>query len=129
MSQTSPVVAVLGLGYVGLPLVVEFGRHTRTIGFDIVADKVAQCRAGTDPSREIPDADMALAVHAEYTSDPQALREADFILVAVPTPVDIAHTPDFGPLVAASRAIAPHLKPGVTVIYESTVYPGATEEV
>ena len=129
MPQSSPVVAVLGLGYVGLPLVVEFGRRTRTIGFDIVADKVAQCRAGTDPSREIPDAEMALAVQAEYTSDPLALREADFILVAVPTPVDIAHKPDFAPLIGASRAIAPHLKPGATVIYESTVYPGATEEV
>jgi UDP-N-acetyl-D-galactosamine dehydrogenase len=122
-------VAVIGLGYVGLPLVVEFGKHTRTIGFDIVADKVAKCRAGTDPSREIPDADMALAVHAEYTSDPLALREADFILIAVPTPVDAAHIPDFGPLIAASRHIAQHLKRGATVIYESTVYPGATEEI
>jgi UDP-N-acetyl-D-galactosamine dehydrogenase len=122
-------VAVIGLGYVGLPLVVEFGKHTRTIGFDIVEDKVAKCRAGTDPSREIPDADMALAVHAEYTCDPHALREADFILIAVPTPVDAARIPDFGPLIAASRHIAQHLKKGATVVYESTVYPGATEEV
>ncbi len=122
-------VAVIGLGYVGLPLVVEFGKHTRTIGFDIVADKVAKCRAGTDPSREIPDTDMALAVHAEYTSDPQALRTADFILIAVPTPVDQAHIPDFGPLIGASRSIGPYLKSGATVVYESTVYPGATEEV
>lgn len=81
------VVAVLGLGYVGLPLVVEFGKLGRTIGFDIVTEKVAKCRAGTDPSREIPDAEMALAVHAEYTSEPGALAEADFIIVAVPTPV------------------------------------------
>jgi len=122
-------VAVIGLGYVGLPLVVEFGKHTRTIGFDIVEDKVAKCRAGTDPSREIPDAEMALAVHAEYTSDPHALREADFILIAVPTPVDAARIPDFGPLIGASRHIAQHLKRGATVIYESTVYPGATEEI
>ena len=122
-------VAVIGLGYVGLPLVVEFGKHCRTIGFDIVEDKVARCRAGTDPSREIPDADMALATHAEYTSDPAALREADFILIAVPTPVDTAHIPDFGPLIGASRSVGPYLKRGVTVIYESTVYPGATEEV
>ena len=71
-------VAVIGLGYVGLPLVVEFGKRTHTIGFDIVEEKVAKCRAGTDPSREIPDADMALAKHAEYTSDPARLREADF---------------------------------------------------
>ena len=123
------IVAVIGLGYVGLPLVVEFGKHVRTIGFDIVEDKVAKCRAGTDPSREIPDAEMALAVHAEFTSDPVQLREADFILIAVPTPVDEARIPDFRPLIAASRTVAPHLKPGATVVYESTVYPGATEEV
>ena len=122
-------VAVIGLGYVGLPLVVEFGKHTRTIGFDIIEDKVAKCRAGTDPSREIPDADMALAIHAEYTSDPTALREADFILIAVPTPVDAAHIPDFSPLIGASKSVGPYLKRGATVVYESTVYPGATEEV
>ena len=122
-------VAVIGLGYVGLPLVVEFGKKTRTIGFDIIEEKVAKCRAGTDPSREIPDSEMKLATLAEYTSDPQMLREADFILVAVPTPVDNAHIPDFGPLVGASKSIGPYLKKGATVVYESTVYPGATEEV
>ncbi|MEN9416498.1 MAG: hypothetical protein RI988_118, partial [Pseudomonadota bacterium] len=99
MANSMPVVAVVGLGYVGLPLVVEFGKLGRTIGFDIATDKVAKCRAGTDPSREIPDAEMRAAVHAEYTSDPAALAEADFILVAVPTPVDDAHIPDFAPLV------------------------------
>jgi UDP-N-acetyl-D-galactosamine dehydrogenase len=123
------VVAVVGLGYVGLPLVVEFGKLGRTIGFDIAVDKVAKCRAGTDPSREIPDAEMALAVHAEYTSDAAALRDADVILVAVPTPVDHAHIPDFMPLIGASRAIGPNLKASAVVVYESTVYPGATEEV
>jgi UDP-N-acetyl-D-galactosamine dehydrogenase len=122
-------VAVLGLGYVGLPLVVEFGKHCPTIGFDIIEDKVAKCRAGTDPSREIPDAEMALAIHASYTSDPIALRDADFVLIAVPTPVDTAHIPDFAPLIGATRSVGPYLKRGATVIYESTVYPGATEEV
>ncbi len=122
-------VAVIGLGYVGLPLVVEFGKHTRTIGFDIVEDKVAKCRSGIDPSREIPDEDMRAATHAEYTSDPKLLGEADFILIAVPTPVDNAHIPDFNPLIGASKSIGPYLKNGATVIYESTVYPGATEEV
>ena len=121
--------AVIGLGYVGLPLVVEFGKHMRTIGFDVVAHRVEKCRAGNDPSREIPSAEMALARHAEFTSDPQALRAADFVLVAVPTPVDAAHIPDFGPLIAASRSLGAHLKRGATVVYESTVYPGATEEV
>ena len=123
------VVAVVGLGYVGLPLVVEFGKQMRTIGFDIVKDKVAKCAAGTDPSREIPDEEMKLATQAVYTSDPTLLQEADFILVAVPTPVDNAHIPDFGPLLGASRSIGPHLKKGAVVVYESTVYPGATEEV
>jgi len=123
------VVAILGLGYVGLPLVVEFGKLGRTIGFDIVEAKVAKCRDGIDPSREIPVAEMTRATHAEYTSNPRALAEADFIIVAVPTPVDAARIPDFGPLLHASRTIGPHLKRGATVIYESTVYPGATEEV
>ena len=123
------VVAVVGLGYVGLPLVVEFGKLGRTIGFDIDVEKVAKCRAGTDPSREIPDADMRAATHAEYTSSAADLAAADVVIVAVPTPVDNAKTPDFGPLVGASRAIGPHLKAGAIVVYESTVYPGATEEV
>jgi UDP-N-acetyl-D-galactosamine dehydrogenase len=123
------VVAVVGLGYVGLPLVVEFGKLGRTIGFDIVEQKVSKCRAGVDPSREIPDEDMRAAVHASYTTDAAALREADIIIVAVPTPVDEAHIPDFQPLIGASRAIGPNLKPGAIVVYESTVYPGATEEV
>jgi len=122
-------VAVVGLGYVGLPLVIEFGKRLRTIGFDILEDKVNKCRAGTDPSREIPDADMRSALYAEYTCDPAALGDADFVLVAVPTPVDEARIPDFGPLVGASRSIGPHLKKGAIVVYESTVYPGATEEV
>ena len=123
------IVAVVGLGYVGLPLVVEFGKLGRTIGFDIAVDKVAKCRAGTDPSREIPDADMRAAEHAEYTADAADLAQADVVIVAVPTPVDNAKIPDFGPLIGASRAIGPHLKAGAIVVYESTVYPGATEEV
>jgi UDP-N-acetyl-D-galactosamine dehydrogenase len=123
------IVAVIGLGYVGLPLVVEFGKKLRTVGFDIVEDKVAKCRSGTDPSKEIPDSEMALATLAVYTSDAHMLREADFILVAVPTPVDQAHRPDFAPLIGASTTIGPFLKKGAVVVYESTVYPGATEEV
>lgn len=123
------IIAVVGLGYVGLPLVVEFGKQSRTLGFDIVEHKVAKCRAGTDPSREIPREDMLAAVHATYTTDPRALREADIIIVAVPTPVDDARIPDFGPLIGASKTIGPNMKPGAIIVYESTVYPGATEEV
>lgn len=125
----SAVVAVIGLGYVGLPLVVEFGKHSRTIGFDIVEAKVDSCRRGIDPSREIPDEDMRAAVHAEYSADPKVLAEADIIIVAVPTPVDEAHIPDFGPLVGASKSAGASMKKGAIVVYESTVYPGATEEV
>lgn len=123
------VVAVIGLGYVGLPLVVEFGKRMRTIGFDIATAKVEACRRGTDPSRELSDAEMALATQAEYTADPARLGEADIIIVAVPTPVDEAHIPDFRPLIGASASVGRHLKKGAIVVYESTVYPGATEEV
>ena len=122
-------VAVIGLGYVGLPLVVEFAKQGRTIGFDIHEGKVAACRAGIDPSRELTDAQMAEAVHAEYTSDGAMLGEADIIIVAVPTPVDQAHIPDFKPLIGASTSVGRHMKKGAIVVYESTVYPGATEEV
>jgi UDP-N-acetyl-D-glucosamine/UDP-N-acetyl-D-galactosamine dehydrogenase len=122
-------VAVVGLGYVGLPLVVEFGKTLRTIGFDIDAARVARCVEGHDPSREIPDDEMSAAHMAEYSADPAALNAADFVLVAVPTPVDSARIPDFGPLCRASELIGANLKPGATVVFESTVYPGATEEV
>ncbi|MCI1193125.1 nucleotide sugar dehydrogenase [Calidifontimicrobium sp. SYSU G02091] len=122
-------VAVIGLGYVGLPLVVEFGKHMRTIGFDIAQHKVDACRRGTDPSRELSDEEMAQARHAVYTSDPAMLGEADIIIVAVPTPVDDAKIPDFRPLVGASTSAGRHMKKGAIVVYESTVYPGATEEV
>jgi len=122
-------VAVIGLGYVGLPLVVEFGKHFRTIGFDIAQNKVDACLRGVDPSRELEAAQLAAAKHAVYTSDPAQLAEADMIIIAVPTPVDEAHIPDFRPLIGSSTSVGRHMKKGVTVIYESTVYPGATEEV
>jgi UDP-N-acetyl-D-glucosamine/UDP-N-acetyl-D-galactosamine dehydrogenase len=123
------VVAVIGLGYVGLPLVVEFGKHVRTIGFDIAVPKVESCLRGVDPSRELADEEMRLAVHAQYTADPKLLAEADIIIVAVPTPVDEAHIPDFKPLIGSSTSVGRHMKKGAIVVYESTVYPGATEEV
>ena len=121
--------AVIGLGYVGLPLVVEFGKQMRTIGFDISKAKVESCQRGIDPSRELPDEALAAAVQAIYTADGALLAEADIIIVAVPTPVDDAHIPDFRPLIGASTSVGRHLKKGAIVVYESTVYPGATEEV
>ena len=123
------VVAVIGLGYVGLPLVVEFGKHLRTIGFDIAVSKVESCLKGVDPSRELSDGEMRSSPLAEYTADPSKLAEADIIIVAVPTPVDSAHIPDFRPLIGSSTSVGRHMKKGATVVYESTVYPGATEEV
>jgi UDP-N-acetyl-D-glucosamine/UDP-N-acetyl-D-galactosamine dehydrogenase len=121
--------AVIGLGYVGLPLVVEFGKQMRTIGFDIAKNKVEACKRGTDPSRELTDEQVQAAKHAVYTDDPRLLAEADVIIVAVPTPVDEAHIPDFKPLIGSSTSVGRHMKRGAIVVYESTVYPGATEEV
>jgi UDP-N-acetyl-D-galactosamine dehydrogenase len=122
-------VAVIGLGYVGLPLAVEFGKKGRTIGFDLSAAKIAHYKKHVDPTGEVAGEDFSAATHLEVGSEPGALREADFIIVAVPTPVDIAHQPDFGPLIGASEAVGKNLKHGATVVFESTVYPGATEEI
>ena len=123
------VVAVVGLGYVGLPLAVEFGKKGRTIGFDLSARKIASYKEGVDPTGEVSTEDLKAAVHLELSADPGALAEADFIIVAVPTPVDDAHQPDFRPLVGSSESVGKNLKRGATVVFESTVYPGATEEV
>jgi UDP-N-acetyl-D-galactosamine dehydrogenase len=129
MLNSGSVIGVVGLGYVGLPLVVEFGKTLKTVGFDISVEKVDCCRAGADPSRELTNDHMALAKHADFTVDPSALSAADFIIVAVPTPVDQSNAPDFLPLVAASKAVARNMKRGAIIVYESTVYPGATEEI
>ncbi|MPZ47515.1 MAG: nucleotide sugar dehydrogenase, partial [Betaproteobacteria bacterium] len=123
------VVAVVGLGYVGLPLAVEFGRRGRTIGFDLSAPKIESYRRFVDPTGEVSTPDLKAAAQLTPTNDPSALREADFLVVAVPTPVDEAHQPDFSPLIGASETVGKHMKRGAIVVYESTVYPGATEEV
>ena len=125
----SKVVAVVGLGYVGLPLAVEFGKKIDTIGFDLSAEKIDSYRRFCDPTGEVSSEDLRAAVRFTATSDASDLRRADFIIVAVPTPVDVAHIPDFAPLIGASTTVAQHMKKGAIVIYESTVYPGATEEV
>ena len=122
-------IAVVGLGYVGLPLAVEFGKKFRTIGFDLSVEKVASYRRHIDPTGEVSTEDLLAATQLEVGTDPSALREADFVIVAVPTPVDDAHQPDFSPLVGSSKAVGKNLKQGAIVVYESTVYPGATEEV
>ena len=123
------VVAVVGLGYVGLPLAAAFGKRGRTLGFDLSATKIEHDRNGIDPTGEVAGDDPMAAVHLEVGTDPAVLGEADFIIVAVPTPVDAAHQPDFAPLAAAIRTVGWHMKRGTVVVFESTVYPGATEEV
>ena len=123
------VVAVVGLGYVGLPLAVEFGKKYPTVGFDLSEKKIAAYRNFLDPTGEVSQAELKAASRLCVTTDAADLANADFVIVAVPTPVDQAHRPDFGPLLAASEAVGKNLKRGATVVFESTVYPGATEEI
>ena len=123
------VVAVVGLGYVGLPLAVEFGKKIRTIGYDLSEEKVANYRRHVDPTGEVSAEDLRAATKLTVTSNPADLAAADAIIVAVPTPIDAARQPDFSPLVSSSTTVGKHMKRGAVVVYESTVYPGATEEV
>jgi len=123
------IIAVIGLGYVGLPLAVEFGKKFETLGFDLAADKVAAYVRHVDPTGEVSTEDLRAATRLTCSTDPAVIGKADFIVVAVPTPVDSAHQPDFTPLVKSSESVGKHLKRGATVVFESTVYPGATEEV
>jgi len=123
------IIGVVGLGYVGLPLAVEFGKKFHTIGVDLSEEKVAHYRRHCDPTGEVATEDLRAAVHLTCTTDASQLAACDFIIVAVPTPVDAAHQPDFGPLIGASTSVGRHMKKGAIVVYESTVYPGATEEV
>ena len=128
MTETTTI-AVVGLGYVGLPLAVEFGKKYPTIGFDLSSAKIAAYRKGVDPTGEVLADELRTATGLRFTTEASELRDADFIVVAVPTPVDEAHQPDFGPLLGASASVGANLKRGATVIFESTVYPGATEEI
>ena len=122
-------VAVIGLGYVGLPLAVNFGKKYPTVGFDMSDDKERAYRACYDPTGEVSTDDLKAATLLQATTNPEEIAKADFIVVAVPTPIDDAHQPDFRPLVSASELIGRYMKRGATVVYESTVYPGATEEI
>lgn len=127
--KADEVVAVVGLGYVGLPLAVEFGKKGRTIGFDLSASKIENYKRFVDPTGEVSSEQLKESRHLEVTTDPAMLAQADYIVVAVPTPVDIAHNPDFTPLIGASKSVGANMKRAAVVVYESTVYPGATEEV
>ena len=122
-------IGVVGLGYVGLPLAVEFGRHYDTLGFDIDAARVEALRRGRDGNREVDGEELATATRLRLSADAADLRDRDVYIVTVPTPINEHKQPDFGPLVRASRSIGATLKRGDIVVYESTVYPGATEEI
>ncbi|WP_309681711.1 Vi polysaccharide biosynthesis UDP-N-acetylglucosamine C-6 dehydrogenase TviB [Polaromonas sp.] len=121
-------IAIIGLGYVGLPLAVEFGKTRKVIGFDINAQRVAQLQAGHDQTLEVEAEELRQAAHLSYTTDPAALSDCTVFIVTVPTPIDEHKRPDLSPLIKASTTIGKVLKKGDIVIYESTVYPGATEE-
>ena len=122
-------VAVIGLGYVGLPLAIAFGSKFRTIGYDLSEAKIADYRRNIDRTGEVDSAHFLAAEKLEFHTNPEVLSQANFIVVAVPTPVDQAHVPDFRPLVGASETVGKHMRKGAIVVYESTVFPGATEEV
>ncbi|RYG55195.1 MAG: nucleotide sugar dehydrogenase, partial [Alphaproteobacteria bacterium] len=129
MDLSNKTIAVIGLGYVGLPLAVEFGKTRPVIGFDINPKRVTELTSGKDHTLECSSEELSAASQLRYTCDAQVLRSAEVYIVTVPTPVDRANRPDLTPLVRASEMAGSVLKRGDIVIYESTVYPGATEEV
>jgi UDP-N-acetyl-D-galactosamine dehydrogenase len=122
-------IAVIGLGYVGLPVAISFGRKLPTIGFDIRQRRVDELKQGHDETMEVTGDQLASAQKLELTADPARLAECTFYIIAVPTPIDANNRPDLGPMISASRTVGPHLKQGDVVVFESTVYPGVTEEV
>jgi UDP-N-acetyl-D-glucosamine/UDP-N-acetyl-D-galactosamine dehydrogenase len=129
MNISECTIAIIGLGYVGLPLAVEFGKQRATIGFDINQARVTELQSGKDHTLECSPEDLQSAKYLRYSANLQDLQQAQIFIVTVPTPVDQANRPDMTPLVKASETVGKVLKAGDIVIYESTVYPGATEEV
>jgi UDP-N-acetyl-D-galactosamine dehydrogenase len=122
-------IAIIGLGYVGLPLMVEFAKKYPTLGYDINAQRVEQLQAGNDLGKDLSQEELAAAVHGSYSCNPEDLKHANVYIVTVPTPVDRQNHPDLSPLISACKLVGSVLDAGDTVIFESTVYPGATEEV
>src|SRR3954465_11384520 len=122
-------VAIVGLGYVGLPVAVAFGKERPTIGYALSKKRIENLRHHVDSTGEVATADLLESKHFRATYYPAELAEADYIIIAVPTPINPARQPDLSPLESASEAVGRYMKPGAIVVYESTVYPGATEEV
>ena len=127
--QGARTVAVAGLGYVGLPVAVEFGKWRTTLGYDVSHERIESLQRRVDTTDEMTTLDLEEARRLRVTQDPAELEQADFVIVAVPTPINAARQPELRPLESASVTVGKHLKPGAIVIYESTVYPGATEEI
>jgi UDP-N-acetyl-D-galactosamine dehydrogenase len=122
-------IAVIGLGYVGLPVALSFGRKLPTVGFDIRQRRVDELKRGHDETMEVTSEQLSSATKLDMTADPAKLADCTFYIVAVPTPIDSNNRPDLGPMISASRTVGPHLKKGDVVVFESTVYPGVTEDV
>jgi UDP-N-acetyl-D-galactosamine dehydrogenase len=122
-------IAIIGLGYVGLPLAAEFGKHRSVVGFDINEARVAELRSGHDQTLEVSSDDLKAATQLTYTTNLEDLKSCNFYIVTVPTPIDDSNAPDLTPLQSASTSVGQVIKKGDIVVYESTVYPGATEEV
>jgi UDP-N-acetyl-D-galactosamine dehydrogenase len=127
LSSGETAMAVIGLGYVGLPIALEFGRKIKVIGFDIKSERIDLMKKSIDPSEEL-EKEKFEGSNIEFTSNPDDLRKASFFVISVPTPIDASTTPDLHPLLSATRSVAKVLKHGDYVVYESTVYPGCTEE-
>jgi len=121
-------IAIIGLGYVGLPLAIEFSKHFDVIGFDIHKERIQSLMDGKDSTKEVPSSELAKS-SMKFSFNPKALREANYFIITVPTPVDTLNNPDMGPLKKASAMVGACIKESDTIIYESTVYPGATEEI
>ncbi|MCW8091301.1 nucleotide sugar dehydrogenase [Alteromonas sp. ASW11-130] len=129
MAHDFKKIGIVGLGYVGLPLAVAFGKNDYTLGFDVNLKRIKELQAGDDLTEEVSDEELAAAKHLSFSSEPEALSECDVIIVTVPTPIYQNKQPDFTPLIKASETIGKFIQPGTVVVYESTVFPGATEEV
>lgn len=129
MNIANKKIAIIGLGYVGLPLAVEFGKVRSVLGFDINESRIQELQAGKDSTLEVTSKDLANATHLRYSSNMSELRECGIFIVTVPTPIDKANRPDLTPLIKASETVGKVMQAGSIVIYESTVYPGCTEEI
>ena len=121
-------ISLVGLGYVGMPIAVAFAKKVQVVGFDLNAEKIALYKKGIDPTKEVGD-EVIKNTTVEFTADAAKLKEAKFHIVAVPTPVNDDHTPDLTPVEGASRILGQNLQKGSIVVFESTVYPGVTEEI